>query len=88
MLGKVPSKAPYRLTSTELKELKEQLQELLGTGLVRHNVFPWGAPILFVKKKDGPLRMCIDYEELNNVIVKNKYLLPRISDSFDQSRGA
>lgn len=67
------SKAPYRLASAELKELKEQLQEFLEKGLIRPSVSPWGAPVLFVKKKDGSLWMCIDYCELNRVAIKNKY---------------
>ena len=72
------SKAPYRMAPTELKELKEQLQELLDKGFIRPSASPWGAPILFVKKKDGTMRLCIDYRELNQVIVRNKYPLPRI----------
>ena len=66
------SKAPYRMAPAELKELKVQLQELLDKGFVRPNVSPWGAPVLFVKKKDGTLRMCIDYRQINKVTVKNK----------------
>ena len=72
----------------ELAELKKQLQELLEKGLIRPSVSPWGAPVLFVKKKDGSLRLCIDYRELNWVTVKNKYPLPRIDDLFDQLAGA
>ena len=82
------SKEPYRMASTELKELMTQLQELLDKGFVRPSVSSWGAPILFVKKKDGTLRMCIDYRQINKVTVKNKYSLPRIEDLFDQSKGA
>ena len=82
------SKAPYRMAPTELKELKTQLQELLDLGFIRPSHSPWGAPVLFVKKKDGSMRMCIDYRELNKVTIKNKYLLPRIDDLFDQLRGA
>ena len=82
------SRAPYRMAPTELKELKTQLQELLDKGFVRPSVSPWGAPVLFVKKKDGTLRMCIDYRQINKVTVKNKYPLPRIEDLFDQLRGA
>jgi len=81
-------KAPYRMAPTELRELKEQLQELLGRGFICPSVSPWGAPVLFVKKKDGSMRMCIDYRELNRVIIKNKYPLPRIDDLFDQLKGA
>jgi hypothetical protein len=72
----------------ELAELKGQLQELLDNGFIRLNVLPWGAPILFVKKKDGSMRLCIDYRELNKVTIKNKYLLPRIDDLFDQFQGS
>jgi len=82
------SKAPYRMASLELRELKEQLQELLDRGFIRPSVSPWGAPILFVKKKDGSMRLCIDYRELNKVTVKNKYPLPRIDDLFDQLHGS
>jgi hypothetical protein len=81
-------KAPYRMAPTELKELKEQLQELLDWGFIRPSVSPWGAPVLFVKKNDGSMRMCIDYRELNRVTIKNKYPLPRIDDLFDQLKGA
>ena len=78
------SKAPYRKAPTELKELKVQLQELLDKKFIRPSTSPWGAPVLFVKKKDGSLRLCIDYRELNKVTVKNKYPLPRIDDLLDQ----
>ena len=77
------SRASYRMTPTELKELKTQLQEILDKGFIQPSVSPWGAPILFVKKKDGTLWMCIDYRKINKVTVKNKYLLPRIEDLFD-----
>ena len=77
------SRAPYRVAPTEIKELKTQLQELLDKGFVRHSVSPWGAPVLFVKMKDETLRMCIDYQQINKVTVKNKYPLPRIEDLFD-----
>ncbi|KAD5317689.1 hypothetical protein E3N88_17635 [Mikania micrantha] len=82
------AKAPYRLAPSELKELMTQLQDLLDKGFIRPSISPWGAPILFVKKKDGSLRMCIDYRELNKVTVKNRYPLPRIDDLFDQLQGA
>ena len=75
------------MASAELKELKIQLQELLDLGFIRPSYSPWGAPVLFVKKKDGTLRMCIDYRELNKLTIKNKYLLPRINDLFDQLEG-
>ena len=79
---------PYRMASLKLKELKLQLQELLEKGFIQPRVSPWGAPVLFVKKKDGTLRLCIDYRKLNKLTVKNKYLLPRIDDLFDQLKGA
>ena len=82
------SKAPYRMAPVELQELKQQVQELLDQGLVRPSVSPWGAPVLLVKKKDGGMRLCVDYRELNRVTVKNKYPLPRIDDLFDQLKGA
>ena len=76
------------MASLELKELKLQLQELLEKGFIRPSVPPGGAPVLFVKKKDGTLRLCIDYRQLNKLTVKNKYLLPRIDNLFDQLKGA
>ena len=79
---------PYRMAPAELKELKEQLKDLLDKGFIRPSVSPWGAPVLFVRKKDGSLRMCIDYRQLNKVTIKNKYPLPRIDDLFDQLQGA
>ena len=82
------SKTPYRMAPAELRELKSQLQELLDKGFIRPSTSPWGAPVLFVKKKDGTLRLCIDYRELNKVTIKNKYPLPRIDDLLDQLRGA
>ncbi|KAL8105646.1 hypothetical protein AgCh_029445 [Apium graveolens] len=78
------SKAPYRLAPLKMKELATQLQELLDKGMIRHSVSPWGAPVLFVKKKDGSMRLCIDYRELNKLTIKNRYPLPRIDDLFDQ----
>ena len=84
LLGTSPiSKAPYRMALTELKELKDQLQELLEKGFIRPSASPWGAPVLFMKKKDGTMRLCINYRELNQVTVRNKYPLPRIDDLFD-----
>ncbi|GJW09145.1 putative reverse transcriptase domain-containing protein [Tanacetum coccineum] len=80
--------APYRLAPTEMKELAEQLQELSDKGFIRPSSSPWGAPVLFVKKKDGSFRMCIDYLELNKLTVKNCYPLPRIDDLFDQLQGS
>ena len=76
------------MVPVELRELQVQLQELLDKGFIRPSYSPWGAPVLFVKKKDGTLRMCVDYRELNKVTVKNKYPLPRIDDLFDQLKGA
>ncbi|KAL4028696.1 hypothetical protein IC575_011906 [Cucumis melo] len=72
----------------KLKELKVQLQELLDKGFIQPSVSPWGAPVLLVKKKDGSMRLCIDYKELNKVTVKNRYPLPRIDDLFNQLQGA
>ena len=86
--AKPVAKAPYRLAPSEMKELMAQLQDLLEKGFIRPSISPWGAPILFVKKKDGSMRMCIDYRELNKLTVKNKYPLPRIDDLFDQLQGA
>jgi hypothetical protein len=78
------SKAPYRMASSKLKELKEQFQELLDKGFIRPSTSLWGAPVLFVKKKDESMRMYIDYWELNKVTIKNRCLLPRIDDLLDQ----
>ncbi|KAJ9535693.1 hypothetical protein OSB04_un001154 [Centaurea solstitialis] len=82
------TRAPYRLAPAEMKEMMSQLQELLEKGFIRPSTSPWGAPVLFVKKKDGSMRMCIDYRELNKVTIKNKYPLPRMDDLFDQLQGA
>ncbi|GJW26804.1 putative reverse transcriptase domain-containing protein [Tanacetum coccineum] len=82
------ARAPYRLAPSEMKELAEQLQELSDKGFIRPSSSPWGAPVLFVKKKDGSFRMCIDYRELNKLMVKNRYPLPRIDDLFDQLQGS
>jgi hypothetical protein len=81
------SKRPYRMPPKELAELKIQLQELLDKGYI-YQSSPWGSPALFVKKKDGSLRMCVDYRPLNAVTIKNKYPLPRIDVLFDQLAGA
>ncbi|GJS21986.1 putative reverse transcriptase domain-containing protein [Tanacetum coccineum] len=78
------ARAPYRLAPSEMKELSEQLKELSDKGFIRPSSSPWGAPVLFVKKKDGSFWMCIDYRELNKLTMKNRYLLPRIDDLFDQ----
>ncbi|WMV24598.1 hypothetical protein MTR67_017983 [Solanum verrucosum] len=77
----------YRMAPAELKELKEQLRDLLEKGFIRPSQSPWGAPVLFGKKKDGSLRICIDYRQLNRVTVKYKYPLPRIDNLFDQLQG-
>ncbi|GJZ69268.1 putative reverse transcriptase domain-containing protein [Tanacetum coccineum] len=77
------ARAPYRLAPSEMKKLSVQLQELLEKGFICLSSSPWGAPVLFVKKKDGSFRMCIDYRELNKLTVKNRYPLPRIDDLFD-----
>ncbi|GJY34186.1 hypothetical protein Tco_0418655 [Tanacetum coccineum] len=81
-------KSPYRLAPSEMLELSNQLKELQEKGFIRPSHSPWGAPVLFVKKKDGAMRMCIDYRELNKLTIKNRYPLPRINDLFDQLQGA
>jgi hypothetical protein len=81
-------KSPYRMSDKQLEELKEQIQELLGKGYIRPSSSPCGAPVIFVLKKDGTQRMCVDYHALNAVTIKNKYHLPRIDDLFNQLRGA
>jgi len=82
------SKAPYNLAPAEMADLKKQLEDLLGKGFIRQSTSPWGAPVLFVKKKDGSFRLCIHYQGLNRVTVKNKYPLPRIDELLDQLRSA
>ncbi|GJW79271.1 putative nucleotidyltransferase, ribonuclease H [Tanacetum coccineum] len=82
------ARAPYRLAPSKMQELSNQLQELTDKGFIRPSSSPWGAPVLFVKKKDGSFRMCIDYRELNKLTVKNRYPLPRIDDLFDQLQGS
>jgi hypothetical protein len=87
--GVVPVyRTPYRMSTLELVELKLQLKEMMDKGYIRPSVSPWGAPVLFVKKKDSTLRLCIDYRQLNKVTIKNKYPLPRIDDLFNQLGGA
>jgi hypothetical protein len=81
-------KRPYRMAANQLAELKEQLQELLDKGYIRPSASPWGAPVIFMPKKDGTQRMCVDYRSLNEVTVKNKYPLPRIDDLFWSTRGS
>jgi hypothetical protein len=82
------SKTPYRISTPELKELQMQLEEILKKGYIHPSVSPWGSLVLFVKKKDGTLRLCIDFKQLNKVIVKKKYPLPRIDDLFYQLKYA
>jgi hypothetical protein len=82
------SKRPYRMPVNELVELKKQIAELQSKGFICHGSSPWGAPMLFVEKKDGTQWMCVDYRSLNEVTIKNKYPLPRIEDLFDQMKGA
>jgi hypothetical protein len=81
-------KRPYGMNVKDLTELKKQIDELLSKGYIRPSSSPWGSPILFVDKKDGTRRMCIDYRPLNDVTVKNKYPLPWIGDLFDHMKGA
>ncbi|GKF13150.1 hypothetical protein Tco_0051076, partial [Tanacetum coccineum] len=78
------AKSPYRLALSKMQELSGQLQELQDKGFIRPSHSLWGAPVLFVKKKDGSFRMCIDYRELNNLNLKNRYPFPIIDDLFDQ----
>ena len=82
------SMTPRRMAPVELQELRVQLHELLDKGFIRPTTSPWGAPVLFAKKKDKTLRLCIYYRQLNRVTIKNRYPLPRIDDVFDQLRGA
>ena len=82
------SMTPHRMAPVELQELRVQLQELLDKGFIRPSTSPWGAPVLFAKKKDRTLLLFIDYRQLNRVTIKNRYPLPRIDDLFDQLRGA
>ncbi|GKF35214.1 putative reverse transcriptase domain-containing protein [Tanacetum coccineum] len=82
------ARAPYRLAPSEMPELINQLQVLVDRGFIQPSTSPWGAPVLFVKKKDISFRMCIDYRELNKLTTKNRYPLPRINDLFDQLQGS
>ena len=82
------SMTPHRMAPVELQELRVQLHELLDKGFIRPSTSPWGALVLFATKKDKTLRLCIDYRQLNRVMIKNLYLLPRIDNLFDQLRGA
>jgi hypothetical protein len=83
-----PAKAPYRMSHEELKELKVQLEKLLIKGYIKPNKSPYGAPVFFVHKKDGTLKMCVDYRAFNKATMKNRYLLPRIDDLFYRLSGA
>jgi hypothetical protein len=82
------ARMPYRMSTLELQELKMQLKELLDLGLIRPSVSPWGAPVIFIRKKDRSWRLCIDYRQLNKATIKNQYPLPRIDDLFNQMKGA
>nr|KYP71540.1 Transposon Ty3-I Gag-Pol polyprotein [Cajanus cajan] len=89
VLGARPvSMALYRMAPAELVELKKQIENLLEKQMVRPSVSPWGASILLVKKKDGGTRLCVDYQQLNKLTIRNKYPFPRIDDLMDQLRGA
>ena len=82
------SKRPYRMPAKDLEEIKKQIKELLDKGYIRPSSSPWGSPVLLVEKKDGSLRMVVDYRGLNELTIKNKYPLPMINDLFDQLQGA
>ena len=79
---------PHRMAPVELRELRVQLQGLLDKGFMKPSTSPWGAPVLFAKKKGKTLRLCVNYRQWNRVMIQNRYLLPRIDDLFDQLRGA
>ena len=79
---------PYRMAPVELRELKAQLEELLSKRFIRPSISPWGAPVFFMKNKDGSLQLCIDYRQLNRVTIRNQYPLPRIDELFDQLQGS
>ena len=79
---------PHRMAPVELQELRVQLKELLNKRFIRPSTSPWGAPVLFAKKKGKTLRLCVDYRQWNRVMIQNRYILPRIDDLFDQLRGA
>jgi hypothetical protein len=82
------ARTPYRMLTLELQELRMKLKELLNLGITRPSVSLWGTPIIFIRKKDGSWRLCIDYRQLNKETIKNQYVLPRIDDMFDQMKGA
>jgi hypothetical protein len=77
-------KSPYRMSTLQLGELKDHIKELLEKGYIHPSSSPWEAPMIFVLKKDGTQRLCVDYHAMNEVTIKNKYLLPRIDDLFNQ----
>ena len=86
-LGTSPiSMTPHRMAPIELQKLKVQVQELLDRSFIRQSTSPWGSPVLFAKKKDKTLQLCINYRQLNRVTFKNRYPLPMIDDLFDQLR--
>jgi hypothetical protein len=88
-LGTKPiARTPYQMSTPELQEMKMQLKEFLDLGLIHHSVSPWGALVIFIRKKDGSWRLCIDYHQLNKATIKNQYPLPKIDDLFDQMKGA
>ena len=82
------AKSPYRMSADELDELKKQLKKLQEQGFIRPSASPWGSPFLFVDKKDGTKRMCVDYRTLNSMTIKNRYPLPRIDDLLDRLQKA
>jgi hypothetical protein len=82
------ARTPYQMSTPALQELKMQLNDLLDLGLIRPSVSPWGSLVIFVRKKDGSWRLCIDYHQLNKTMIKNQYPLSRIDDLFDQMKGA
>jgi hypothetical protein len=84
ILGAGPISNAYRMAPLELAEVKQQIEELMQKQFIRLSASAWGAPVLLVKKKDGKLRLCVDYRELNKLTVKNKYPPPQINDLFDQ----
>ena len=87
-LGTEPiARTPYRMSTTKLQELKMQLKEFLDLGLIRPTMSPWGALVIFIRKKDGSWRLCIDYHQLNKATINNQYPLPRIDDLFNQMKG-
>ena len=89
LLGTGPiSKRPYMMPTKDLEEIKKQIKELLDKGYIRPSSSPWGSPVLLVEKKDGSLRIVVDYRGLNEVTIKNKYPLPMINDLFHRLQGA